>query len=149
MIGMQTALKELGVEVDDVVIAVATDSSAAKSFASRRGSGRIRHIETKWLWLQQVVRDGKVRLRKIPGTKNPADICTKYKNISDIKSQLAAVNVIVEEKGARRCLPTEGSGGRSFWARLQDGEPRVVWADAADSDSDGVGEVETVGSNDA
>ena len=50
---MQTAAKELGITVEDLSVEMATDSSGAKSFASRRGSGRIRHIEVKWLWLQQ------------------------------------------------------------------------------------------------
>ena len=30
-----------------------TDSSAAKGFFSRRGIGRIRHLHTPWLWMQQ------------------------------------------------------------------------------------------------
>ena len=48
---MQTAAKELGIEVGDLSVEIATDSSGAKSFASRRGSGRIRHVEVTWLWL--------------------------------------------------------------------------------------------------
>ena len=52
-LGMRTVAKELGIDVEDMVVEMATDSSGAKSFASRRGAGRIRHIEVKWLWLQQ------------------------------------------------------------------------------------------------
>ena len=72
-LGMQTAAKELGITVEDLSVEMATDSSGAKSFASRRGSGRIRHIEVKWLWLQQAV------AAKVAGSLNPADILTKYK----------------------------------------------------------------------
>ena len=46
-IGMQNAAKELGMNVKDMQVEMRTDSSAAKSFASRRGSGRVRHIDTK------------------------------------------------------------------------------------------------------
>ena len=47
-LGMQAAAKELGIDVGNLAVVMATDSSGAKSFASRRGSGRIRHIEVKW-----------------------------------------------------------------------------------------------------
>ena len=129
-IGIQTAAKELGVEANDVVIEVATDSSSAKSFASRRGSGRVRHIEVKWLWLQRAVADGKVRLKKIPGITNPADICTKYLSRTEIKDKLKAVNIGVQEKGGG------GLGADNSWARLEQGGPRIAWADAFDSENE-------------
>ena len=75
------------------MVEMATDSSGAKSFASRRGSGRIRHIEVKWLWLQQAVAEGRFRMEKVAGVDNPADILTKYKSIADFEQQLSKVNV--------------------------------------------------------
>ena len=39
---------DLGTQIRDLSVEMATDSSGAKSFASRRGSGRIRRIEVKW-----------------------------------------------------------------------------------------------------
>ena len=58
-LGLQTMLKELGVEAGVVVIS--TDSSSAKSFASRRGLGRMCHIEVKELWLQEAARRGRIQ----------------------------------------------------------------------------------------
>ena len=69
-LGLQTMLKELGVEAGVVVIS--TDSSSAKSFASRRGLGRMRHIEVKELWLQEAMRRGRIQSKKVDGTVNPA-----------------------------------------------------------------------------
>ena len=92
---MQAAARELGVEVDEMVVEMATDSSGAKSFASRRGSGRIRHIEVKWLWLQSEVAKGRFRMRKVAGTENPADIVTKYKALREYQEQLSRVSVAV------------------------------------------------------
>ena len=40
-LGVQTAAKELGITVEHLSVEMATDSSGAKSFASRRGSGRL------------------------------------------------------------------------------------------------------------
>ena len=102
-LGMQTAAKELGVEVKDLVVEMATDSSGAKSFASRRGSGGIRHIEVKWLWLQHAVAKGRFRLKKVAGTENPADIVTKYKSLREYQEQLSRVSVAVfaqEKRGS-------------------------------------------------
>ena len=45
---------------------------------SRSGLGKLRHIDTQCLWLQQKVRSGAVELRKVKGTENPADLFTKH-----------------------------------------------------------------------
>ena len=57
---------------------IGSDSSAAKSLGSRRGTGRIRHLETRWLWLQLEVAKGNIKLEKVAGEDNPADLLTKY-----------------------------------------------------------------------
>ena len=51
---IQRVLEELGVPVSRVAEAF-TDSSAAKSFVSKRGLGRMRHLELRDLWLQREV----------------------------------------------------------------------------------------------
>ena len=80
---------ELGEESwDDYRLDLSTDSSAAKAFASRGGLGKIRHMEVKWLWLQGEVRSGRVVLRKVAGTRNPADVLTKYLGWREIEERL-------------------------------------------------------------
>ena len=54
-----------------------TDSSAAKGVAARRGVGKIRHLHTPLLWLQRHVTGRKLKVWKILGTDNEADIGTK------------------------------------------------------------------------
>ena len=39
----------------------------------------MRHFEVRFLWVQEVVRRGWIRLKKIPGKSNPADALTKFK----------------------------------------------------------------------
>jgi len=90
-LGLQTMLKELGVEAGVVVIS--TDSSSAKSFASRRGLGRMRHIEVKELWLQEAVCRGRIQLKKVDGTANPADLFTKYLSNVEIDKHLCTLNI--------------------------------------------------------
>ena len=133
-LGLQAAARVLGIAVDDLVVEASTDSSAAKSYASRRGAGRIRHIEVKQLWLQQAVADGRIRLHKILGTENPADILTKYKSLGEYKTLLSAVNVEVVGRspgdgGALRHETAENMG----WMRLGDG---TRWADAYEEEGE-------------
>jgi len=66
-------------------IRLLVDSSAAKSIASRTGLGKLRHLEIKFLWLQECVRRGKVVLSKVRGDINPADVLTKPKSLEDMR----------------------------------------------------------------
>ena len=87
-LGMQTAAKALGIKVGDLSVEMATDSSGAKSFPSRRSSGRLRDSKLKWLWLPQAVADGRFRVTKMVGLQNPADMLTKCKGLRSCEEQL-------------------------------------------------------------
>ena len=74
-LGYQALLKDLGVELP---LRVWTDSSASIGICSRQGLGKLRHLDTHTLWLQQAVRSGRVTIKKILGDENPADLLTKH-----------------------------------------------------------------------
>ena len=74
-LGYQSLLADLGLSLP---LRVWTDSSAAIGVCSRQGLGKLRHIDTHLLWIQQAVRCRRVDLRKIPGEVNPADLFTKH-----------------------------------------------------------------------
>ena len=60
-------------------LCVFTDSNVGKSIASRFGASRkTKHVELRFLYVQELVSSGMVRIKKILGTLNPADILTKY-----------------------------------------------------------------------
>ena len=50
--GVQSVISDMGVNYK---LQVLTDSSAAKRIASRRGLGKVRHIEVNQLWVQEKV----------------------------------------------------------------------------------------------
>ena len=91
-LGYQSMLKDLGLEVP---LRVWTDSSAAIGICQRQGLGKVRHLDTQTLWIQQAVRTKKIDLRKIDGNKNPADLLTKH-SISE-----ARLNMLVGIFGCR------------------------------------------------
>ena len=55
-----------------------SDAIAAIGIARRRGVGRIRHLDTTDLWVQEKCRCGEINLQKIDGASNPADMFFKY-----------------------------------------------------------------------
>ena len=73
-LGMQSFLRDLGLEL---AIVLESDSNAAGALCSRKGLGKQRHVETRFLWVQDMVALGKLRIRKIPGESNVSDILTK------------------------------------------------------------------------
>ena len=74
-LGYQALLRDLGVRMP---LRVWTDSSATMGICSRQGLGKLRHVDTRSLWVQQRVRDGSLELRKVRGEVNPADLFTKH-----------------------------------------------------------------------
>ena len=61
----------------ELAVKVYIDSSAAIGIASRKGSGKMRHVRVGDLWIQELVEEEEIELRKVPGTRNPADAFTK------------------------------------------------------------------------
>ena len=55
-----------------------TDASVALGIAQRRGLGKVRHIQTQALWIQQAHSDTIIGYCKIPGTDNPSDVLPKH-----------------------------------------------------------------------
>ena len=53
----------------------------------------MRHVELRDLWIQQEVGEGKVKVVKIDGTANPADIGTKFLSVSELVDKLAVLNL--------------------------------------------------------
>ena len=67
------------------VIEAQVDSGAAHAFFHRRGVGRMKHIDSRILWLQDLTAAGGVRLKKIPRTKNLEDILTHTPSTKELE----------------------------------------------------------------
>ena len=74
-IGLRSVFADLGIILN---IDLLTDSSAAKGIANRRGLGKVRHLETNQLWIQERVAKGDITVHKVAGVDNLADALTKY-----------------------------------------------------------------------
>ena len=56
-----------------------TDSSAARSMSQRLGVGKVRHMDVRALWVQRAVRERGLRVLKVPGNANPADLLKRVR----------------------------------------------------------------------
>jgi hypothetical protein len=65
----------LGMSIGGEVYA---DSSAALGITQRIGIGKVRHLRTQGLWVQETRISGRLAYHKVLGTKNPADVLTKH-----------------------------------------------------------------------
>ena len=86
--GHQSLMDDLGLHLP---VRVGTDSSAALGIASRSGLGKLRHLETHTLWVQEKVRVGAFAVRKVAGEVNPADLFTKHLPSKEKIHQLTAL----------------------------------------------------------
>ena len=65
-----------------------TDASPGRAMATRRGVGRVRHLDARLLWLQQLCAEGAVEVRASPGEHSDADLGTKVVGLRRMTSIL-------------------------------------------------------------
>ena len=84
-LGLAGVLQDMGTRQ---AIILYTDSSAAKGISSRRGLGKLRHVELNELWLQDQVARGRIAFRKISGEENISDSLTRPATADRIKQTM-------------------------------------------------------------
>ena len=72
--GIQSILRDFEIVAR---IVMKSDASAAIGITRRLGLGKVRHLSTGDLWIQQRVHQGRIEVGKLPGSENPADAMTK------------------------------------------------------------------------
>ena len=100
-LGYQSMLHDIGIHAS---VMLYIDSSAARGIIHRAGLGKLRHLETGYLWLQAAVAGKRLQVRKVKGTENPADLFTKYLTSADTWKHLEALNISPED-GRSRAVP--------------------------------------------
>ena len=99
--GIQSMMKDLGY---DFKLIVHTDSSAAVGIGNRHGLGKVKHMDIKELWIQEKVMDGDIKLIKVPGTGNLADLMTKHLERAKVDEVLEKMS-ICRRKGRHALAP--------------------------------------------
>ena len=61
-LGIKALAADMGSAMEIILY---SDASAGRSLAFRKGLGKVRHIETKYLWVQDLIKEGRLKLLKI------------------------------------------------------------------------------------
>ena len=77
--GTQLCASDLGMQLSAAVYA---DASAALGIVQRRGIGKVRHIHTQCLWLQEAHATKRLAFEKTDGRRKPSDLFAK--NLSEL-----------------------------------------------------------------
>ena len=93
-IGLRSVARDLGMPFS---IRVRSDATAALGIARRLGIGKIRHLDTSLLWIQQKIKDGDLTVDKVLGADNPADCLTKHVDRATMLKHLRAMGLEYED----------------------------------------------------
>ena len=148
LLGVRSLARDYGRWLDGRLYA---DASAALGIIHRQGLGKLRHLDTSTLWVQQAARAKLIEYIKVPGEDNPADILTKHLAAEPRERHAARCGLIYLEGRAaiapRVCADDIGSfeisrvdtaanqvalrrpAGKGIGERQ---EKRFSWADACD-----------------
>ena len=128
-LGMQALGADLGM---DLKVRIWTDSTTGKSIASRRGLGKLRHVELRWLWVQEVIKAGRIEVRKVKGEDNVADHLTKPITKEIMKKMIGwcGGDMVTTEGGGKvegvdvnTVMRERGGGWKGWWRKV----PGKVW----------------------
>ena len=137
-LGHQSIMADFGLKVP---VRVWTDSSAAIGISSRSGLGKLRHLETHALWVQEKVRVEAIQVRKVRGDVIPADLFTKHLPSSIKIAQLVKLFGCEYRQGRSAAAPllrplesAEGQGGPPSGGHLPAFEVECEEVEAHDLD---------------
>ena len=77
--------KDLGTHMNGVVLG---DASAALAIVARRGLGKLRHLDTNYMWIQEKAAKGDLNFKKVAGVDNGAHLFTKTLSWNEIQSHI-------------------------------------------------------------
>ena len=70
------------------------DIRAAKAMMLREGVGKVKHLDIRALWIQQERVENGLRVRKVPGEENPADLGTKAHPVARFEKLRSMVSIV-------------------------------------------------------
>ena len=88
-------LKKIG--IDDAHLRILSDSSAARAVEIKRGSGRMKHLDTCYLWMQESFRIEGIQIAAIGTAVNWADALTKRFSVPRSRLLAAALGLERDE----------------------------------------------------
>ena len=101
LLGVIQLMKDWGMDMEGKVM---VDSAAAIGVVNRRGNGKLRHVKVGMLWIQERVEEGELKIEKVKGENNPADLMTKYLAVKKVDQFMEDISQSFEEGRADTSL---------------------------------------------
>ena len=120
-VGLMQLMQDFG---ESLSVTVQSDSTAAMAIVSREGLGRTRHIQVQYLWMQQEVAGGRVKVKKVDTKLNTADLLTKHLNADHLGEHLQTLGFRIANVGKRDNILSLTGGGDDWLIGLEDLEDR-------------------------
>ena len=92
-LGIKAMMDDMGMSIE---VELKSDSSAGRAISMRKGTGKMLHLQVKYLWLQDATYEKRVKISKVRGTENPADVVTKYLTGEEMKHVIDKFGVIMK-----------------------------------------------------
>ena len=111
--GISEAIGEQSIALDwgiKLPIVIHMDATAGAAIGSRRGLGKVKHISTVFLWAQERVTTGQVKIRWTHTSVNLADILTKAIDASTLRNAMKQMNFTFPEGRSDKAYKTDGLG---------------------------------------
>ena len=90
-IGLKRLCQEMGEQMHGAIM---TDSSAARGVVHRAGCGRLKHVSTQSLWIQEKAARGELQFIKIGRNANLSDVLTHNWDAQNGEQMFAAMGMI-------------------------------------------------------
>ena len=74
LLGERSFSMDLGVKLG---LSISTDATAGAAISSRKSIGRVKYLTTLFLWVQDGVTRGEIKIKKVHTSVSPSDILTK------------------------------------------------------------------------
>ena len=91
LLGMQSLCRDFGIELG---IKGYLGATAGIAIGSRRGFGNVQHIDTVFLWAQDLTTEGKLILKKLHTSKMLADFVTKPFAVATLNKCIAGLGFV-------------------------------------------------------
>ena len=94
-LAVQSMLAEIGLPMK---LEILSDSSAARAMCCRLGAGSLKRVQTRFFFIQQLVKDRKVHVMRVASENNPAHLGTKGVTARTLERLRGLAGLYVKEK---------------------------------------------------
>lgn len=88
---MKSIAKDYGIHVK---VGIETDFAAGRGLSLRLGAGKVRHVDTQWLWIQVAFHGKETTFNDIADLTNEADLMTEFLDGPRINEVMTRMGVI-------------------------------------------------------